>query len=83
MGQWNRNVDKDNPCYECPDRHTGCHGSCERYKKWRQELDEKNELRNQFLKKGDTISAAAEREMWRNKRYSRQQPIRRASKDGE
>ena len=22
------------PCKDCPDRHTACHGSCERYKEW-------------------------------------------------
>lgn len=29
-------------CYGCPDRHGGCHGSCEKYKAYREELDAKN-----------------------------------------
>ena len=29
-------------CYDCPDRHGGCHGSCEKYKAYRAELDAKN-----------------------------------------
>ena len=27
-------------CKDCPDRHPGCHGHCERYKKERAEYDE-------------------------------------------
>ena len=23
------------PCKDCTDRHTACHGSCEKYKEWR------------------------------------------------
>lgn len=28
-------------CYECPDREIGCHSKCEKYKKFRKELDKK------------------------------------------
>lgn len=30
-------------CKGCAERHEGCHCRCERYKKFRNELDEKNE----------------------------------------
>ena len=26
-------------CKDCPDRHVGCHGTCEKYKKERAEMD--------------------------------------------
>ena len=25
------------PCYQCPDRESGCHGKCERYAKFQEE----------------------------------------------
>ena len=25
------------PCFNCPDRHIGCHGKCERYAAWKEE----------------------------------------------
>lgn len=33
------------PCYGCEDRKQGCHGSCERYKKWSAELSEQKQLK--------------------------------------
>lgn len=30
------------PCKGCADRVLACHGKCEKYKKWRKELDELN-----------------------------------------
>lgn len=32
-----------NYCKDCPDRYIGCHSMCERYKAFREELDELNE----------------------------------------
>ena len=32
----------DSGCLECQDRHIGCHGVCERYKIYREKVDEKN-----------------------------------------
>ena len=81
MGEWNRNRDRRNPCNECTEREVGCHGKCARYKQWRKELDEKNERRLKVLKGEDTMSAAAEREIWRKKRWNRQMPIRRNGKE--
>lgn len=31
---------KYSPCYKCQERHPGCHGECEKYKKWKQGVDE-------------------------------------------
>lgn len=27
------------PCYQCPDRHDGCHAECKRYAAYREERD--------------------------------------------
>ena len=39
------------PCKECVDRHTACHDSCERYKEWKQRLDELNKARKAYANK--------------------------------
>jgi hypothetical protein len=36
------------PCKDCPDRIPGCHGSCDRYKEWKQRLDELNKARREY-----------------------------------
>ena len=28
-------MNENAPCKDCADRHPGCHGSCEKYKAWR------------------------------------------------
>ena len=32
----------NNPCYRCPTRALGCHGTCEEYKEYRKSMDEEN-----------------------------------------
>lgn len=40
----------DNPCKkDCPDRMATCHCECERYKKFRARVDERNRRRNKEL----------------------------------
>lgn len=39
------------PCKDCPDRIPGCHGSCDRYKEWKQRLDELNRARKEYANK--------------------------------
>lgn len=39
------------PCKGCQDRHTACHGSCDRYKEWKQRLDELNKARKAYANK--------------------------------
>lgn len=36
------------PCLECKERHVGCHGSCERYKEFREKLDRIKRARKQY-----------------------------------
>ena len=33
------------PCNNCPDRHAGCHGSCEKYAAFKEEKAKVNEER--------------------------------------
>lgn len=39
------------PCHGCGDRQIGCHGSCEKYKKFVEDLHEKKNIA--FLKRAD------------------------------
>ena len=41
-----------NDCYDCKNRHINCHSTCESYKKWKQEWDErkKSELFRKRIK---------------------------------
>lgn len=38
----------DPPCKGCPDRRTPCHDTCERYKEWKQRLEELNKARREY-----------------------------------
>lgn len=66
------------PCYECPDRTLGCHGTCEKYNNFK---DERIELGNQIKKKAGTersadaviINGIQKR---RNKASGRKPPVR-------
>ena len=31
--------EKNNPCYQCHDRHEDCHGKCESYQHWKSDRD--------------------------------------------
>lgn len=35
---------KKNPCYECTERHVGCHSDCGRYVEWKAEDVARKEL---------------------------------------
>lgn len=35
-----KNKPGDNPCYKCPDRQVGCHGTCQKYISWTTERQE-------------------------------------------
>lgn len=37
------------PCYHCEDRAIGCHGSCEKYKAWKSEVDRVNDNRRKYV----------------------------------
>lgn len=37
-------------CLNCTDRYPGCHGKCDDYKKWKEWLNEQNDMRYRELK---------------------------------
>ncbi len=39
------------PCKDCTERHEACWGKCEKYKEWRNRLDEVNERRKEYSQK--------------------------------
>ena len=58
------------PCYKCPDRSETCHGSCEKYKQFKQAVDEwrrlvdenrREDLEQEAIRKDGNIRAAAQR----------------------
>lgn len=40
--------EKNNPCFNCPDRHAGCHGTCEAYRNWKAEHDKQRDAERQI-----------------------------------
>ena len=36
------------PCKDCKERHEACWGGCEKYKEWKQRLDELNRVRREY-----------------------------------
>ena len=45
MAKFNGNFNQnslDCPCKDCKKRNALCHSACDAYKKWREELDERN-----------------------------------------
>lgn len=72
---------QDCPCAECPDREIGCHGKCEKYKAWREKL---NEIRAEDYKRREgykTVSDTAVRQMWRKLRWQNNQTRRRSDRE--
>ena len=58
------------PCYKCPDRSETCHGSCEKYKRFKQAVDEwrrmvdenrREDPEQEAIRKDGNIRAAAQR----------------------
>lgn len=44
------------PCYQCPDRHPACHGSCDRYKGWKDERQNQHKTRASFLRRDNMLN---------------------------
>lgn len=42
------------PCINCCDREVGCHSKCDKYKKFRSDLDEKNRINKEIKDKQST-----------------------------
>ena len=40
----------DTPCYNCEDRYAGCHGKCDNYKKFKENLEEDKRLKRETKK---------------------------------
>ena len=49
------------PCYQCPDREFGCHGRCERYVKYKAEMEIIKAKRKEESDVVDTIMEARNR----------------------
>ena len=45
----------NNPCKNCEDRYVGCHGECDRYKEWKDVVEEKRQKRIDALHRDETI----------------------------
>lgn len=41
----------ESSCIDCKDRKVGCHGTCEKYKKWKESVDNNNEKRRTAIRK--------------------------------
>lgn len=37
-----------NPCKDCADREVGCHGKCDKYAQYREELNQSKAIRNKY-----------------------------------
>lgn len=47
----------NNPCKDCEDRHEGCHGGCEKYLGWKEELNNKKNSIYQ-ARKGEALASS-------------------------
>ena len=43
------------PCFNCEDRHQGCHSNCESYINWKRETDKRNDYIKSERKKAAKI----------------------------
>lgn len=49
--------EQNNPCFNCPDRHAGCHGSCKAYLDWHeQHVQKQREIRSKIEAENRTNS---------------------------
>lgn len=55
-------------CYNCPDRHIGCHAECENYKEAKAVLDAKNKARREENAKRDLALEYTIEDMRRKKK---------------
>ena len=49
------------PCLGCENREIGCHGSCERYQAWRQDLSERTAAENKERRRAALVRQLPER----------------------
>lgn len=78
---FNRSSSHGCPCRHCPDKGCGPrHDTCEQYIEWRKRIDERNEAERTLRQSSDVMSEAKKKEVWKNKRYSRQLTYNRSTK---
>lgn len=66
------NLYKGNPCVpDCPDRAVGCHGTCERYKAWKKEVEERKEAAGLDYSKQEAFDLLQKRRIKRVQQYKR------------
>lgn len=59
------------PCKNCPDRHVGCHGQCEKYQQFRVAQTEDNEHRHMLAVSRKSDKSWIEKKAWREMKYGR------------
>lgn len=60
----NVKLQRENPCYKCPDRSAICHSICERYKAWNEKVISQREFRYQQKEdKRKTYPSAVDKHM--------------------
>lgn len=70
------------PCITCALNGCGVHhNKCVRYKAWKDELAKRNKILRDEKVNSDVMSDAQKRHCWRNKRYGRNQPLNRSTKE--
>lgn len=55
-----------NECKDCLERHPHCHAECEKYKKFREKIDQRNKARDEIRAKEKSVAWAK----WNAVRYS-------------
>lgn len=58
-------------CFQCKERHVGCHGSCERYLAWKKEQEKINGTDEEAWKKRDIFYDYRSRAVERNARKAK------------
>ena len=58
------------PCKDCPDRHPACHGSCEKYKEWRDKYQAQQKYIAENRKRNQVPWTIAREKAIRNHRKS-------------
>ena len=60
------NLDVTNACYKCEDRVVGCHSTCEKYKKYKKLMNERNQrIRSQRQLEDSLWPIKPKRKKWR------------------
>ena len=74
MMSFNRENNFGCPCKGCTDRvpEPRCHTTCVKYREWRAKIDERNENERKNRQNRDVMSDAKKRDIWRSRRYARQ-----------